>query len=303
MKKVVFALLALLLSAGTARAGGAITPSGIPSYSYFRLLEEFNRNEYAIKSALQGKLVRVSGTIDSVKEGEYDPLSLNGTACPAPVVTFTRQGTLGSFIGYLFDDPVDPAVLSVGSFTFLLCEDVQKDLSGVNLQGKCKVVESLGKPGYQNKELRAILETYPRGVRMYSNVELFENFNDDPAAFKDKLVVVTSPIRDVKEETYFPNSSDLTGNQGKVPVVSLTVVENSGNFVGYLFDDPVNTSMLKNEYEEVGLLCGEIQQSSGGLLLQGKCKVLFAGSWDNIMNNTWEYRNEELLEWLNTPAD
>ena len=176
MRKLLFALVLVLLSGSfglpSAWGGPYTHENGVLSYIYYQLLEAFNNNEYAIKKELKDKLVEVWGRIVSVREGDYfpDPSDFSVTPIKAPAIILGDKWTRGDFVGYLFDDLVDPATLLKDHFVYMLCEDVQRKPGGVGLQGKCRVVTHYEKMTdmdnsliYRNQELFDWLNTPAQG--------------------------------------------------------------------------------------------------------------------------------------------
>ena len=146
-----------------------VYPSGIKQYAAAALIEEFKTNEYAMAAALKDTPVVVVGKIKSVKKESYyeDPEKpFEGKKSKAPTVTFVSGGTIEDFKGFLFDDPVDPALLVAGELAGLLCENLQYGPMQMTFQGKCKVVvagpyndNGWGELSYKNEELHQRLST------------------------------------------------------------------------------------------------------------------------------------------------
>ena len=159
---------------------------------------------------------------------------------------------------------------------------------------------------YHNQEIRIWLNSYPSGVRKLYYDDLLAEFNGDDgpaikAKLKNKPVLVTGLVREVKEEDYFTNPGNAESNQGKVMAIRFSHAGNT--FMGYLFDDPIDPSILIKDEHTVEMLCGEIQPGVGDVDMQGKCKVVGVGLWYKIVDGKWDYMNQELFTWLNTPAE
>lgn len=325
MRKAVFALFVFLVSSVAAQAGDdgldryyTTYLNGIRGYISTVLAKEFNADEAAMQAVLAGKPVVVVGVIESVREATYydDPDNPDSVQGRAKAIKLEVRDNAGSFEGYLFDDAVPleqlPVILQKGAMTHLLCEDVQRGPGGSGLQAKCRIIQSypfnvneLDFPEYVNEELDTWLKSYPSGVRKYYSGHLVEDYYKSDieyrAALKDKQVLVDGKIHGISEEIYYSNPVKSTGNQGKVAAIKFKEAKYYGPFVGYIFDEQVDTSILRED-DAVELLCSEIQRGRGKVALQGKCKVIRAGEWYEALKDNWDYTNKELYDWLLTPA-